>query len=382
MARTVAPGTVVLGHGSFEANAVPDVFDARDLEYRPRLQALPGNDLECRPEDRYVMAQAGNSCTGHAVAAMANAVLASQGDTTHVSPYMLYALARRYDDFQGDADVGSSLRGALKGWYYHGLLPDADWPSLDASAPSRTSTTTSDLAALARQRPLGAFYRVNTLRLDDLQSAINELSAIVVGSVDPRRLDQTPCWSPERSSGKKQPCTSSPGPARSKAIGGHAFCIVGYNEVGFLVQNSWGPEWGYKGFATLPYDDWLESGYDAWVARPGVPVGHLRSAPAARSSRSPAAGWSTRPAADLDRLAPTSSTSATRGGSPRRGGSGRRRPSWTSSSTTCVQTHAGWDSRHRAASCSTRTAVWTARRPVSTSPSDSSTGGSPTRSTR
>ena len=27
MARTVAPGTVVLGHGSFEANAVPDVFE-------------------------------------------------------------------------------------------------------------------------------------------------------------------------------------------------------------------------------------------------------------------------------------------------------------------------------------------------------------------
>src|SRR6476469_1474217 len=132
MARTVAPGTVVLGHGSFEANAVPDVFDARDLDYRPRLQALP-NELECRPDDRFVMAQAGSSCTGHAVAAMANAVLASQGDTTHVSPYMLYALARRYDDYQGDADVGSSLRGALMGWYYHGVLPDSDWPTLQVS---------------------------------------------------------------------------------------------------------------------------------------------------------------------------------------------------------------------------------------------------------
>ena len=53
--------------------------------------------------------------------------------------------------------------------------------------------------------------------------------------------------------------------------GGHAYCLVGYNETGFLVQNSWGTEWGKGGFATLPYEDWLDSAYDAWVARPGVP---------------------------------------------------------------------------------------------------------------
>jgi hypothetical protein len=46
---------------------------------------------------------------------------------------------------------------------------------------------------------------------------------------------------------------------------------VGYNEVGFLVHNSWGRAWGNGGFATLPYEDWLDSAYDAWVARPGVP---------------------------------------------------------------------------------------------------------------
>ena len=58
MAKTVTPGTVDLEHGSFEANAMPDVFDARDLEYRPRLQPLE-NALECRPRDRHVMVQSG-----------------------------------------------------------------------------------------------------------------------------------------------------------------------------------------------------------------------------------------------------------------------------------------------------------------------------------
>ena len=28
---------------------------------------------------------------------------------------------------------------------------------------------------------------------------------------------------------------------------------------------------GHNGYATLPYEDWLDNAYDAWVARPGVP---------------------------------------------------------------------------------------------------------------
>lgn len=45
-------------------------------------------------------------------------------------------------------------------------------------------------------------------------------------------------------------------------IGGHAVCVVGYDDTlehdghrGFLrIQNSWGTEWGDGGFAWLPYD--------------------------------------------------------------------------------------------------------------------------------
>ena len=268
MAKTTPPGKVVLDHGTFEANVVPDVFDARDLAYRSRLSVLP-KTVDCRPEDRYVLKQEGNSCTGHAVAAMVNAILASQSDPTHVSPYMLYALARRYDEFEGEADVGSSLRGALKGWYYHGILPDTQWPSLTmASEPDLDGDEATARTAL--ERPLGAFYRVNATRLDDMQSAITELFGIVVsaavhdGWYEPVEVTRTV-------DGATQTMHVITRTESSQSVGGHAFCLVGYNEVGFLVQNSWGSEWGHQGFATLPYDDWLESGHDAWVARPGVP---------------------------------------------------------------------------------------------------------------
>ena len=37
--------------------------------------------------------------------------------------------------------------------------------------------------------------------------------------------------------------------------GGHAISIVGYNDEGFIIRNSWGEEFGDNGYVILPYDD-------------------------------------------------------------------------------------------------------------------------------
>ena len=37
----------------------------------------------------------------------------------------------------------------------------------------------------------------------------------------------------------------------TKITGGHAFALVGYNQAGFVVQNSWGTGWGEKGYGWL-----------------------------------------------------------------------------------------------------------------------------------
>lgn len=39
-------------------------------------------------------------------------------------------------------------------------------------------------------------------------------------------------------------------------FGGHAISIVGYNEDGFIIRNSWGENWGLKqGYTLISYDD-------------------------------------------------------------------------------------------------------------------------------
>jgi hypothetical protein len=56
----------------------------------------------------------------------------------------------------------------------------------------------------------------------------------------------------------------------SPSDGGHAFAIVGYNQDGFIIHNSWGLGWGTKGRAVLAYEDWLNNAMDCWVAQLGV----------------------------------------------------------------------------------------------------------------
>ena len=293
MPKTLPPGVAETAGGSFVLAVKPDVFDGRDLEYRPQLHPLPPV-MDTRGTDRVVLTQEGNSCTGHAVAAMINTVLAAGPNPILVSPYMLYCMARRYDEFEGSDDAGSSLRGALKGWLYHGVVSDTDWPDLEHDLDIDRDPV---LSAKAMQNPLGAFYRVNAFRLDDLQSAVNELRAIAVSAqVHTGWLNPTPILRPDGTTLYLIEKT-----AESAHLGGHAFAIVGYNDVGFLVQNSWGSGWGRNGFATLTYEDWLTSAYDAWVARPGVPSSvNLRNITQVVTTTSGVV--SQGPGPDLDRL--------------------------------------------------------------------------------
>jgi len=269
MAKSLPPGSITIGGTAFTTNAAPDPFDERDFEYRPKLDPLPDFIDPPDPAVRHVLTQTGESCTGHALATAINAVyakIARQKGTRpdRVSPYMLYRFARRYDDFPSEADRGSSLRGALKGWFYHGVCREEDW---DPKHPP--DATSSRFLRKCRERPLGAYYRVNCFRLDDMQSAVSELHAVLASARVHDGWSRPRPYKPDKNDGNTGSIIHRS--SANRGIGGHAFAIVGYNRIGFVVQNSFGPGWGDGGFAILTYEDWLDSALDAWVIRPGVP---------------------------------------------------------------------------------------------------------------
>jgi hypothetical protein len=253
-----------------QRNVVPDKIDLRDRPYMPAVAKIPGVTLE--PDTPIPVLDQGstNACTGFALASVVYHLQRSAKRKTaewQVSPFMLYSMARRYDEFPGDpdADTGSSLRGAMKGWYKHGVCSDKLWktvkmPKAQASKPE------SDWWLDGVRRPLGAYYRVDSRSVADMHVALNEIGALYASAICHAGWDEGfSAHSPSKGGYWAIPARKA-----SLSDGGHAFAIVGYNREGFLIQNSWGEDWGSAGCAVLSYDDWLDNAMDCWVAQLGV----------------------------------------------------------------------------------------------------------------
>ena len=253
------------GDGKTYGGVVKDPLDLRDLIYESGLFELPFK-VDNRPFVPVVLDQGQEgACTGFGLAAVVNFLHHNRSDFTAAqrkaykkkengaSARMLYEMARRYDEWQGENYEGSSIRGAMKGWSRHGVCTWGDWPYSTRSK----GRLTPERQRAALNHPLGAYYRVRHLYLNNMQAALAE-AGILYASASVHR-------------GWQQVGSDGIIPYSTEGIGGHAFAIVGYDHRGFWVQNSWGPRWGNKGFCHIGYDDWLENGYDCWVARLGVP---------------------------------------------------------------------------------------------------------------
>ncbi|WP_051362147.1 C1 family peptidase [Solimonas soli] len=289
-AQRAARAPTALNTRLFDAR--PDRLDFRDLPYRPPLRSLPpsfpddGTVAKLLPG--YVRAglvlNQGNegACTGFGLACVANYLLwrrhvmqARRIRFLPVSPRMFYELARRYDEWPGERYDGSSCRGALKGWHKHGVCAEALWPYAFGDDGKPVFVPPEKGWELdAATRTLGVYYRVDKASVVDLQAAIAEIGAVYVSCQVHDGWDTL-------AKARAQPAPRShrdllraeiPPPKNPGKLGGHAFALVGYNERGFVVQNSWGAGWGAGGFALLPYEDWIAHATDAWACALGVPV--------------------------------------------------------------------------------------------------------------
>lgn len=248
-------------------NVVPDRLDLRDRPYMPPVAVIPGQRLEPKFDIPPVLDQGQtNACTGFALASVVyhlQRAAKRNPAECRVSPYMVYSMARRYDEFPGDpdADTGSSARGAMKGWFKYGACEWRLWPT--EKMPRPTKQAKDDWWLDAVRRPLGAYYRVDPRSVTDMHVALNEVGILYVTAACHDGWD--------KGLGVRQKgWWHIPPQKATPADGGHAFAIVGYNSDGFIIQNSWGRNWGSAGRAVLAYEDWLDNAMDCWVAQLGV----------------------------------------------------------------------------------------------------------------
>jgi N-acetylmuramidase len=275
-------------------NVRPDPVDLRDWVYQPNVAIAPRDWM--MPNDPRPTKQQGetNACTGFALAAAIEYLLDRGGRPVEsISGYMLYDMARRYDEWAADQseDTGSSLRGVLKGWSRHGASAARLWG--DLPMPPAPQLSKKDLEKLDRltsmekldrleldelgedwwldavKRPMGSYYRISPENIRDMHIALAETGVLVASAFTHSGWDLllNEHATPAPTDIKQLEVIKFQAGARDQ---GHAFAIVGYTRAGFIIQNSWGPRWGRGGFAVLRYQDWLENAMDCWAVQLGV----------------------------------------------------------------------------------------------------------------
>jgi hypothetical protein len=240
-------------------NARKDTPDIRDRMYEPALVQLQPT-LDNRNSVPKILDQGQEgACTGFGLAAVINLLNAKKRNVKfNASPRMLYEMAQKHDEWPGEDYDGSSCRGAIRGWKNMGVCSDNDWPY----KKNNPGSLTIERAYAARSNTLGAYYRLRA-EINDYHAALNEVGAIYVSA------NVHSGWMNPRAEKGTSLAIINPD---NNNTGGHAFAIVGYNDLGFIVQNSWGPRWGTKGFALWLYEDWLNNISDGWVFRLAIPT--------------------------------------------------------------------------------------------------------------
>lgn len=238
--------------------ALRDKSDERDVLYKPIITSVPRaitiEDVKKRGLPILDQGEEG-ACTGFGLATVIHeSMRRAWGKIEQISPWMLYHYAQKYDEWAGEAYEGSSCRGALKAWQKNGVLPLQNWNK------SRSKEATSSEQSAAFEYPCGIYARATTRNIRELHIAIAMNGAIY-------------CSGDVHSGWDNVDTKTGIIPSSSKIDGGHAFAVVGYTDVGFVIQNSWNNDWGKDGFAIIQYDDFLKNISDAWVVGLGAPCG-------------------------------------------------------------------------------------------------------------
>jgi C1A family cysteine protease len=227
---------------------IPDLGDPRDFTYRLTHVARP-KSVDLRPHMPPVWDQGQlGSCTAFA---LTGAVAFLHGFTG--SQLWLY-YKERVMEHTTRQDAGAMIRDGIKVLAKEGLPPGEAWP-YDVSKFAKRPP--AKVYKQAKQELIGEYRRLQTV--SDYLDCLASGSPFVVGI--------TVFESFESDAVAANGEVPMPGPSEAM-LGGHAICVVGYRPDGsFIVRNSWGPDFGDKGYFYLPqaYLANINLATDAWT---------------------------------------------------------------------------------------------------------------------
>jgi C1A family cysteine protease len=140
-----------------------------------------------------------------------------------------------------NSDSGAMIRDGIKTLAKQGVCAEKSWPYVESKFKAKPL---SACYKEALNHQIASYHRM--LTLDEMRSCLAEGFPFVFGF--------TVYESFESQQVAKSGVVSMPKP-KERALGGHAVMAVGYDDANqtFIVRNSWGEDWGKKGYFTMPY---------------------------------------------------------------------------------------------------------------------------------
>jgi C1A family cysteine protease len=240
----------------------PDTEDLRDRVFRATLfktKIVLPKVVDLRNGCSRVVDQGElGSCTANAIASGLREYWENQtGTITLLSRLWLYWEERNLEGTVNE-DSGALIRDGMKVLQQLGCAPEADWP-YDITKYRQTPPVQSTIDATKFK--ITEYHRVTNLTV--LKAALAEGYPVVIGikvyeSFESDKVAQTGI-------------VPLPKPGE-KFLGGHAVLAVGYKDdtktKGFVTcRNSWGENWGDKGYFYLPYGFFANYVIDMWTGK-------------------------------------------------------------------------------------------------------------------
>ena len=225
----------------------PDLPDHRDFTYSISRKVanitLPAKvDLRPLCPPVYDQGELG-SCTGNAIA---GAIEYEQIKKKDPKPFIPSRLFIYYNErvLEGTVsqDSGAMIRDGMKSVNLQGACTETTWPYN---------------VAKFKKKPTAKAYKEGTNYQTKVYARVpqdlNSLKSCLAAG-DPFVFGFTVYASFESDVVAKTGVMPMPTPNET-VLGGHAVLCVGYDDSTqrFIVRNSWGPNWGQKGYFTMPY---------------------------------------------------------------------------------------------------------------------------------
>ncbi|KOY87845.1 peptidase C1 [bacterium 336/3] len=205
--------------------------------------------------------QVGNSCVANAFAG-AYEYLAKRhlGDSGDVSRLFIYYNARAAEEMQ-DEDCGSIMSHAIEGLKEYGACAEDVWPNNE------------DM--IIESPPDEAYEHAARFTIEEAEYIETDLDlwrhTLAEGYPIAFALNTFESFDEANQNKGKVPMPKKTDNVR-ETHGWHAMLCVGYSDKDkmFIVRNSWGEQWGDRGYCYIPYAYMIHqeyNGHDSWIIK-------------------------------------------------------------------------------------------------------------------